>query len=70
MALVEGIVDAGVAGLQVEVADDGVFRFVGLEDGHAVDGGSFGAHGRRVDDVAGANDQRHVRFREFGVDVL
>ena len=64
---VQGVGHARVAGFVVIVGDDDVFGFVGLEDGHAVDGRAFGSVGCRVHNVVGAHHDHKVGLCEHGV---
>ena len=67
VAFVQGIGHACVAGLVVIVADDDVLAFVGLEDGHAVNGRAFRSIGRRVHNIVGPDDHHKVGIREHRI---
>ena len=45
-------------------------RLVGVDDGHAEDRAVLVEPRRRIDDVVGADDERHVAARHLGVDVV
>jgi hypothetical protein len=66
----ELVLDAGEARAHRTLHEDHLTRLVGVQDRHAVDRGSRGRLGGRVDHIVGANDQGDVRLLEFRIDLV
>ena len=70
LAGVDRVLDAGVAGLEVVVADEDMLGLLHVQNGHAVDRGALGGVGSRVRDVVRADHNGCVAVRKAGVDLL
>ena len=68
--VVERVIDTGITGEFVEVADDQVFRVLDIENRHAVDRCAGRRIGSGIHNVIRADDDRDIGILESFVDVL
>ena len=67
---VQGILNACVAGLGIEVAEHGHGSLLYREDRHAVNGSTLGSVCRRIGNIVGADNDSQITGSEVVVDVF